>query len=53
MGDECLILSRDDVSDLSLTPNLYGFRINQTRVSGSHALAYELAQDGNNCHTGD
>ncbi|MCS3807340.1 hypothetical protein [Xanthomonas sp. 4461] len=53
MGDECLILSRKDVSDLSLNPNMYGFRINATHASGSRPATYELAQDGSNCHSGD
>ncbi|KLD70982.1 hypothetical protein Y887_08790 [Xanthomonas pisi DSM 18956] len=53
MGDECLILSREDVSDLSLNPNLYGFRINPAGTSKGHRAGYELAQDGQNCHSGD
>ncbi|CAD1794188.1 hypothetical protein XarjCFBP8253_00050 [Xanthomonas arboricola pv. juglandis] len=52
MGDECLILSRDDVSDLSLDPNMYGLRINQETGPNGQQAILSLAQDGHNCHSG-
>lgn len=52
MGDECLMLSRDDVSDLSLNPNMYGFRINKETATRGQEASFSLAQDGNNCHSG-
>ncbi|MBB3802718.1 hypothetical protein FHR47_002997 [Xanthomonas arboricola] len=51
-GDECLILSRDDVSDLSLNPNMYGFRIDQETGPKGQQASFSLVQDGNNCHSG-
>ncbi len=53
VGSECLMLSRDDASDLSLNPNLYGFRINIEPTASDQKPSYSLAQDGHNCHSGD
>ncbi|AVQ07546.1 TPA: hypothetical protein HH295_00450 [Xanthomonas vasicola pv. zeae] len=52
-GDDCLILSRNDVSDLSLNPNMYGFRINEETGSKGQQASFSLAQDGNNCNSGN
>ncbi|MFA1719667.1 hypothetical protein [Xanthomonas campestris] len=53
VGSECLMLSREDASDLSLNPNLYGFRITTEPTASDQKPSYSLAQDGHNCHSGD
>ncbi|AUI90186.1 hypothetical protein EBA01_08185 [Xanthomonas oryzae pv. oryzae] len=41
-GDDCLTLSRDDVSDLSLNPNMYGFGINEETDSKGQEARFSL-----------
>ncbi|QBG83281.1 hypothetical protein EYR27_04220 [Xanthomonas oryzae] len=42
--DDCLIISRDDVSDLSLNPNMYGFRINEETDSKRQEARFSLGK---------